>query len=125
MVEKKNRSKENKELVERLAQTGLSKNVARALVFIAGVDETTSRNIEDHTRLRQPEVSIATNQLRSLGWIEKRDIKKEGKGRPVHGYRLKKPIGEILEDIEEDEMEKVKEIKNNVKRMKELAETTL
>ncbi len=124
-MEKKNRSSENKELVERLMKAGVKKNIARALVFIAGRDETTSRNIEDYTSLRQPEVSIATNELRDLGWVEKRDIKKEGKGRPVHGYSLKKPIEDIIAEIEEKEMEKVKEIRENIRRIKEFAETIL
>ncbi len=108
------------ELVERLIKTGLHKDVARTLVFIAEHEETQSRTIEDNTRLRQPEVSIATNQLEEMGWIKKRDIPTEGRGRPVHGYSLKKPIDEIIEEIEEQEKEKINEIDTNIKQIKEI-----
>ena len=93
------------ELIDRLVTTGLQRNTAIALVFIAENEETQSRTIEDNTRLRQPEVSIATNQLVRRGWVKKRDIKTEGKGRPVIGYSMKKPIGEIVKEIEADESE--------------------
>ncbi|MFO8109347.1 MAG: ArsR family transcriptional regulator [Thermoplasmata archaeon] len=115
--------KKEDRFVELLMKTGIQKNIARAFAFIAGREETTSRNIEDNTRLRQPEVSIATNKLRSTGWIDKRDIKKEGKGRPVHGYSLKKPIDDIIAEIEEKEKGKVKDIQDNLKKLKKLTST--
>ncbi len=110
------------EMVKRLRQTGLKKNLAIALVFIARHDEVQSRDIEDATRLRQPEVSIATKELRKRGWITKRDKNLEGKGRPVHYYSLNDSLDEIIEDIEEEEREKVDEIESNLDRIKELKE---
>lgn len=114
--------KEDK-FVNMLAKTGLSKNTARAFAYMAARDETTSREIEDNTHLRQPEVSIATNELRRMGWIDKRDIKKEGKGRPVHGYRLKKPLKDIIVALEKDEVKKIKEIEDNINGLKTLADS--
>ncbi len=110
------------EMVKRLRQTGLKKNLAIALVFIARHDEVQSRDIEDATRLRQPEVSIATTELRERGWIKKRDKNLEGKGRPVHYYSLNDSLDEIIEDIEEEEREKVEDIESNLDRIKELKE---
>ncbi|MEF8874312.1 MAG: ArsR family transcriptional regulator [Candidatus Thermoplasmatota archaeon] len=114
---------EQKELVEKLIKAGLQKNIARTLVFVAGRDETKSRDIEDATNLRQPEVSIAMQDLRERGWVTKRDIKKEGKGRPVHGYKLDQPIEEIIEEIEEKEKERIEKIEENLKQIKELADS--
>ncbi|MBS3782773.1 MAG: ArsR family transcriptional regulator [Candidatus Thermoplasmatota archaeon] len=114
-------TKEQEELVDRLIKAGLQKNIARTLVFVASRDETKSREIEDATDLRQPEVSIAMQELRGKGWVTKRDIKKEGKGRPVHGYQLDKPIEEIIEEIEDREEERIKEIKENLEKIKDLA----
>ncbi|MFO8109139.1 MAG: ArsR family transcriptional regulator [Thermoplasmata archaeon] len=108
------------ELIDRLIKTGLQKNLAITLVFIAEHEETQSRTIEDNTRLRQPEVSIATNELQRRGWIKKRDIPTEGRGRPVIGYSMEKPIDEVIEEIEKQEREKIEEIESNIKRIKEI-----
>ncbi|MFP3871495.1 MAG: ArsR family transcriptional regulator [Candidatus Natronoplasma sp.] len=116
-------TEEQKELVERLIKAGLQKNIARTLVFVAGKDETKSREIENATDLRQPEVSIAMQELRGRGWVTKRDIKKEGKGRPVHGYRLDKSIEEIIKEIEEKEKERIQEIEENLEEIKELVDS--
>jgi len=114
-------TKEQEELVDRLIKAGLQKNIARTLVFVASREETKSREIEDATDLRQPEVSIAMQELRGKGWVTKRDIKKEGKGRPVHGYQLDKPIEEIIKELEDKEKERIEEIKENIDEIKELA----
>lgn len=116
-------TKEQKELVDKLIEAGLQKNIARTLVFVAGRDETKSRDIEDATNLRQPEVSIAMQDLRERGWVTKRDIKKEGKGRPVHGYRLDNPIEEIIKEIEEKERERINEIEENLEQIKKLVDS--
>ncbi len=117
---KKNLSSDQEELVNRLVKAGIQKNIARTLVFVASKDETKSREIESGTDLRQPEVSIAMQELRNRGWVTKRDIKKEGKGRPVHGYTLDKSIGEIIKEIEGKEQERIKKIKDNLDKIKKL-----
>ncbi len=116
-------TKEQEELVDRFIKAGLQKNIARTLVFVASREETKSREIEDATDLRQPEVSIAMQELRGKGWVTKRDIKKEGKGRPVHGYQLDQPIKEIIKEIEEKEEERIENIKENLKEIKDLADS--
>ena len=90
-------SKKDETLVELLMGTGMPKNVARMLAFVRKKEETTSVEIEVSTGLRQPEVSIAVQELRRRKWIIKRDIKKEGKGRPVHSYKLAMPFDKIVE----------------------------
>ncbi len=116
-------SDEQRELIDHLVNTGMSKNTAICLVFISSRDETRSREIENVTRLRQPEVSIAMQELREKDWIEKRNIKKGGKGRPVHGYKLAKPIDEILDEIEEREENKIEDIRDNLNQIKDLFES--
>src|SRR3972149_4815016 len=101
-----------------LADTGLPRNAAKALVFLAGREETTSVEIEKATGLRQPEVSIAMQELRRRKWVEKRDIKKEGKGRPVHAYRLAVPFTAVVDAIAKEERRKIEQIHGIVRRLK-------
>jgi len=104
--------------VELLVRAGIPKNVAKALVFLATREETTSVEIEKATGLRQPEVSIAMQELRRRRWVDKRDIKKEGKGRPVHAYRLSQPFGEIVDGIAREEKRKIEDIQRVIRRLK-------
>ena len=117
---KANISKKEEELIDRLIKAGLQKNVAKTLVYIAGQDETKSREIESEMGLRQPEVSIAMQIIRERGWVDKSDIKKEGKGRPVHAYSLKEGFEDIISEIEEEQKQKIEEIEDNLKQIKDL-----
>ncbi|MFW5927654.1 MAG: ArsR family transcriptional regulator [Candidatus Saliniplasma sp.] len=119
---KESLTEDQDELIDRLIKAGLQKNIAKTLVFVASKDETKSREIESSTNLRQPEVSIAMQELRDRGWVTKRDIKKEGKGRPVHGYKLDKGIDEIIDEIENKEKDRINKIQENLKRIKELSQ---
>ncbi len=116
-------SEEEEELIDKLVRAGFNKNVAITFVFLAGRDETRSREIEDATRLRQPEVSIAMQELKERGWVTKRDLKKEGKGRPVHIYRLDRSIDEIKEEIKENKKERIEKIEKNMKDIEELMDS--
>ncbi len=116
-------TEEQRELVRRLKRAGMQKNVATTLVFIASKDETISRDIEYATGLRQPEVSISMQELKNRDWVTKRDIKKEGKGRPVHGYKLKKSIRQIIKEIESEEKQRIQVIRDNLKAINELVKS--
>jgi len=111
-------SRRDESLVDLLVKTGMSKNIAKTLVFLSKKDETTSVEIEKATGLRQPEVSIAMQELRRRRWVEKRDIKKEGKGRPVHAYRLAVPFDAIVDMIAREERAKIEKIETNIRKMR-------
>lgn len=114
-------SRRDETLVDLLIETGLSKNVSKTLVFLSKREETTSVEIEKATGLRQPEVSIAMQDLRRRRWVEKRDLKKEGKGRPVHAYRLSQPWADILEQLDREEQAKLERIEANRKKLRTYA----
>ena len=106
------------ELANRLVSTGIPKSVALSLAYLLRVRETDSTGIEKATGLRQPEVSIAMQKLRKMEWITKTDIKREGKGRPTHSYTLAVKPAKIYKSIEEGELKKIKEIRDNVKTLR-------
>ncbi|MFW6083059.1 MAG: ArsR family transcriptional regulator [Thermoplasmatota archaeon] len=113
-------TEEENKLIDRLNKTVMNRNVAKTLIFIFKKGETKSREIEAGTGLRQPEVSVAVNDLMENDWITKDEVKKEAKGRPVHHYTLKKDIDEIISEIEEREREKIDEIEENIQEIKKL-----
>ncbi len=111
-------SEANDKLAKYLIISDIPRSVAYTLVYIRDKGEITSVEIERETGLRQPEVSMAMQWLRRKGWINKRNMKKEGKGRPIHGYRLSKSFNEILEEIIQDLSNKISEINDNIDQLK-------
>jgi predicted transcriptional regulator len=116
-------SRKDETLVDLLMSTGMPKNVAKTLAFLRKKNETTSVEIEISTALRQPEVSIAMQELRRRKWVTKRDIKKEGKGRPIHAYRLAIPFEKIVEMIDKEERKRIEKIESNIHQLKQLAQS--
>ena len=111
------------ELIEGLTDVGIPKKQALTLAMIADNDEAKREDIQGSTNMNQPDVSLATEELRNKDWLEKREIEKEGKGRPAHAYSLKKSMDEIAKDIEKEKQEKIRGIEDNIERIKELVDT--
>lgn len=105
---------EERVLVDLLARAHTPRRLALVLVLLAARGEATSRDIETYTGLRQPEVSTAMTDLRERGWVMKRDIKKEGKGRPLHAYRLARSFLQIVQEVVEAERTRIREIEEAI-----------
>ena len=106
--------------VDLFAELGMPKNLAKTLMYISQVPECKSSDVEQGADLRQPEVSVAMQEMRRRGWIKKRDLKKKGKGRPVHIYKLTKRLPDILTSFEKEKMKQVQTIKNDLNELQGL-----
>jgi predicted transcriptional regulator len=62
-------------------------------------------------------------ELRRRKWVNKRDIKKEGKGRPVHAYKLSIPFDKIVEALEKEERKRIERIEANIEALKTAVQT--
>jgi len=111
------------EFVETLRSLGVPRNVATLITYLANVTEASSREIEMGSDLRQPEVSIAMRTLRQNGWIEEREIKREGKGRPMKVYALRATIDDIIKHFEEEKLNESAQAMESIQRLKELIST--
>ena len=111
------------EFVSALRSINVPRNVASLITYLSNVDEATSREIEMGTNLRQPEVSIAMRTLRNINWIEERDVRTEGKGRPMKVYKLSVPIGEIIKHYEEEKNNEAAQNMKSIQRLKEMITT--
>jgi len=106
--------------VQLFTDLGMPKNLAKTLMYISQVEECRSADVEQGADLRQPEVSVAMQELRRRGWAKKRDVKKKGKGRPVHLYKLTQPLPKILKSFEHEKMEEVQTIKQDLTQLQNL-----
>ena len=106
--------------VKLFSELGMPKNLAKTLMYISQVEECRSAEVEQGADLRQPEVSVAMQEMRRRGWAKKRDLKKKGKGRPVHIYKLTKPLPQILKNVEQDKMKEVQTIRSDLADLQNL-----
>jgi len=114
--------KDNK-AVEIFSSLGMPKNLAKTLLYIYQVDECRSADVEHAADLRQPEVSIAMQELRRRGWIKKRDLKKKGKGRPVHIYKTSTQLSKIMTDLEQEKLKEFENVKKDITDLKNIIKT--
>jgi predicted transcriptional regulator len=110
----------DEEIADILISLGMSRNVAISLSYLQNMNSATSVDLERVARLRQPEVSIAMKQLKERDWINERDEKKPGKGRPFKIYSLKVGFEDIVAQLEKQQKKSVNEVRANVERLKEL-----
>ena len=106
--------------VKLFSDLGMPKNLAKTLMYISQVEECRSADVEQGADLRQPEVSVAMQEMRRRGWAKKRDIKKKGKGTPVHIYKLTQPLPNILKSFEKDKMKEVQDIRQDLSQLQTL-----
>ena len=106
--------------VHLFSELGMPKNLAKTLMYISQVPECKSADVEQGADLRQPEVSVAMQEMRRRGWAKKRDLKKKGKGRPVHIYKLTKELPDILKSFEKEKMKQVETIKTDLNDLQKI-----
>ncbi len=106
--------------IDLLAEAGLNKNIARVIVYLSKAGEAVSRDIEREANLRQPEVSLAMKDLKSLGWIKEKEIKKKGKGRPLKSYKLSLDIRDIVRELVEKKREELSKLEKELEELEKL-----
>ena len=116
---RKQLDEKGEEIADVLTSLGLSRPIAKTLSYLKDLKEATSVELERVTGLRQPEVSIAMRELKERDWINEREEKKPGKGRPFKIYSLKMDFKEIIAYFEKQKMKEFNEIQSNINRLKD------
>ncbi len=109
--------------VQLFTELGMPKNLAKTLLYISQFDECKCADVEQGADLRQPEVSIAMQELRRRGWVKRRDLKGKGKGRPVHIYNSTAHLSEILKAVEQEKLKEVESVKKDISELKKIIES--
>src|SRR4030067_584323 len=99
----------DEEIADALISLGLGRNAALTLAYMRNTNSATSLELERSARLRQPEVSIVMRQLKERDWVNEREEKKPGKGRPYKIYTLKVGFNDIIAQLEKQQRNAVEE----------------
>ncbi len=113
-------TQKDEKIAELLAGAGLKRNIAKVLVFLHKAGEAESMHIERAVNLRQPEVSMAMKELKYWGWVNEREVKRKGKGRPVKSYKLAKDLRDIVRGIVTMKKEELKETEKELSELKNI-----
>ena len=84
-------------LCQQLVQLGIQPHTARVLTCLHYHGASTSRDLQAKCNLRQPDVSIAINELREMNLILHSAITQTNRGRPAHMYRLRYKLEQSLQ----------------------------
>lgn len=114
---------QDEKIIRVFTDLGMPRNLAKTLMYISQVEECRSAEIEHGANLRQPEVSVAMQQLQKRGWVTRRDLKKKGKGRPVHLYKLTSPIDRIVTTFEKEKVKEIDAVKKDLDALKVLIDS--
>ena len=106
--------------VQLFTNLGMPRNLAKTIMYLSQIDECRSADVEQVANLRQPEVSVAMQELRRRGWVAKQDIKGKGKGRPVHVYKSMVQLSEIMKNIEQEKLGEFETVENNISELKNI-----
>jgi len=106
--------------VQLFTNLGMPRNLAKTIMYLSQIDECRSADVEQVANLRQPEVSVAMQELRRRGWVAKHDIKGKGKGRPVHVYKPVVQLSEIMKNIEQEKLREFETVENNISELKNI-----
>jgi predicted transcriptional regulator len=112
--------KEDDKVIQLFVKLGMPKNLVKTLICVTQFDECKCADVEQGADLRQPEVSVAMQELRRRGWVKKRDLKKKGKGRPVHIYTTTADLTEIMTTFEQEKLKEVESVKKDISELKSI-----
>ncbi len=76
-------------------------------------------DIIGRTGLRQPEVSVGMRSLRDRGWVDSDPIPRQGKGRPMHKYRLVHDPEEVRKHYLEAGRDRIEQFRGAMQALEE------
>ncbi len=110
----------DEKIADALISLGMSRPAARILTYLQDIDEAKSTELEKGTGLRQPEISISMKQLKECDWINEREEKRAGKGRPYKVFSLRAGFNDIVAQLEEQHRNAAAEVQAKIERLKDI-----
>ncbi len=108
-------------MVEMLDNIGVDQNVALVLVALREGGFQSSRNLQKVCKLRQPEISIAVQQLLINDMVAVEPLKSGGRGRPSHRYSLNGEFADIIQPFIDVAEVHINQLENDLARLESVS----
>ena len=113
-------SNEQRMLREKLIQLGANENTASVLLCLHHHGAATSKDLQCHCNIRQPDVSMAISELRDLNLVHYSPRSESSRGRPAHIYRLRMSLEQSIQPFVNRAKKHAKDILNEVDAVHDL-----
>lgn len=113
-------SNEQRVLRNKLIQLGANEITASVLLCLHHHGASTSKDLQYHCNIRQPDVSMAIAELREMNLVHFSPRTEATRGRPAHIYRLRNNLEQSIQPFVNRARKQAKEILNDVEAIGEL-----
>ena len=110
------------EMIQLLSSIGVEANTANVMVQLQIMGSLTSSDLQKICNLRQPDISVAINQLNRLNLIEIVTNPKQGRGRPSHTYKLAVELTDALKPFREQAESQLEILQSHISRVSKITE---
>ena len=113
-------SSEQRTLRDKLVELGANENTASVLLCLHHHGASTSKDLQCHCNIRQPDVSMAISELREMNLVHFSPKSETSRGRPAHIYRLRMSLEQSIQPFVNRARKRAKEILNEVEAINDL-----
>lgn len=113
-------SNEQRVLRNKLIQLGANEITASVLLCLHHHGASTSKDLQYHCNIRQPDVSMAIAELREMNLVHFSPRTEATRGRPAHIYRLRNNLEQSIQPFVNRARKRAKEVLNDVEAIGEL-----
>tara|TARA_B000000609_G_C24006804_1_gene257938 strand:- start:61 stop:474 length:414 start_codon:yes stop_codon:yes gene_type:complete len=107
-------------LQQKLIQLGTNENTASVLICLHLQGSATSKDLQCHCNIRQPDVSMAISELREMNLVHHSPQTEPTRGRPAHIYRLRMNLEQSIQPFINRAKKRAKEILSDVEAIHDL-----
>ena len=107
-------------LWEKLVQLGANENTASVLICLHHHGAASSKDLQCHCNIRQPDVSMAISELREMNLVHFSSRSEPSRGRPAHVYRLRMTLKQSIQPFVNRAKKRANEILNDVEAIRAL-----
>ncbi|OUV38521.1 MAG: hypothetical protein CMA18_004775 [Methanobacteriota archaeon] len=107
-------------LRRKLIELGANENTASVLLCLHHHGASTSKDLQNHCHIRQPDVSMAISELRGMNLVHFAPKSESSRGRPAHIYRLRMSLEQSIQPFVNLAKKRAKEIADDIESVREL-----
>jgi predicted transcriptional regulator len=111
---------QQRSLRDKLIQLGANETTASVLLCLHHHGASTSKELQDHCNIRQPDVSMAISELREMNLVHFSPKSEASRGRPAHIYRLRMSLEQSIQPFVNRARKRAKAILSEIDEINKL-----
>ena len=109
-------------IVEALVGLGTPAHVAKVMMCLHVHGAASSKILQERCDIRQPEVSMAIQELRKRSLVEINHSEAKGRGRPSHIYDLSDTVASGINQFVSETEQRIQALQQGVSNLKQLTQ---